>query len=195
MTNEAFNFWNEKKAYDLDSFVSCLDTMSDEEFSSYVNNSKNDFANWIEGSLQYIELAEKIRPFLEKDLIRVTVVNYMGAEKNKLMIGVSKDIQTDSLIKEVLQKNEEFLKNADLNRTDAAKFSVEKETAEVKKNTEEEVKSSKSEKGSKLSFVDLPGIKKGKSENKISRDFFVGVVFGVIIGALITLIVIQLIAL
>lgn len=201
MTSEPFNFWNEKKAYDLEGFVSCLNEMSDEEFSSYVNNSKNDFANWIEYSIQNIELAEKIKPLLDKDSIKSTVSDFISAEQNKLMIGTTKVVQDDSLVKEVMQKNEDFFKNA---AEAYKKENPEPDKKEILESDKKENNELSKEKGSKLSLIDLPLLKKNKSENKsevilkrksenrIGQDFLAGIIFGLIIGALLTLIAIQL---
>lgn len=182
MANEPFNFWNGKKADDLEGFVSCLGEISYEEFSSYVNGSKNDFANWIEHSLHNQDLAERIRPLIEMDLIRATVSNFISSQQNKFFIGTSNEVNEDSLVKEVIQKNEDFFKD-------------------TAKNENEEKSGEKNEaKGSKISLIDFPSFKKSnnkpnldrKFENWLIQDFIAGVVFGVFIGALLTLILIQL---
>lgn len=182
MTNEPFNFWNGKKADDLDGFVSCLGEISYEEFSSYVNNSKNDFANWIEHSLNNPDLAEKIRPLIEMELIRETVSNFISSQHSKLFIGTAKDTGEDSLVKEVIQKNEDFFKDA------------------AKKENEDNPADKNNEKGSKLSLIDFPSLRRNKDKqnsekkfkNWLVQDFIAGMVFGVFIGALLTLILIQL---
>jgi len=179
MTDEPFNFWNDRKAYELEGFVSCLDEISDEEFASYVNVSKNDFANWIEYSLQNVELGEKVKSLLERDLIKEAVSSFINSKQNKLIVGTTKAIQDDSLVKEVIQKNENFVKNSnDEKRVEALSLKSEKGSAE---------------KGSKLSLIDFPQFKKAKGSRISVSDFVAGLIFGLMLGILITLIVLQLI--
>lgn len=200
MTNEPFNFWNDLKAYDLDGLLSALSKMSDDEFSSYVNNSKNDFANWIAGSLQKTELAEKVRAVVEKDLIKATISSFMESEKNKLIIGTGKSIQEDSLIREVMKKNEDFFKYSEENKTPEEKLKEEHHLDDKKEDKKlpsdhdkkADAETQKTEKGSKLTLMDVPALKTGKHR---SADLFVGIFFGIIVGVLLTLIVIQLLAL
>lgn len=191
MAGESFNFWNGKSASNLEELAAVLKEMSYEEFSSFVNTSKNDFANWIEGSLENRNLAEKIRPLLEKDLILAVIEDSMSKKQDKLIIGTTAAIQEDSLVKEIMKKNEDFFKEAE-----------EKGHAnpEHKNNSKEEHKkedfvlkgkndsAKENEKGSKLTFIDVPKI---KSSSK--HDFLIGIIFGIIIGFLLTLIIQQLI--
>ena len=71
MVNEPFIFWDKRAAFDIENLLAALnEDISSEEFTSYVGQDKNDFANWIEVSLQNKPLADKIRHLFEKDLIK-----------------------------------------------------------------------------------------------------------------------------
>jgi hypothetical protein len=231
MTNDPFNFWYDKKAYDLHGLSMCLADMSDEEFVSYVNGTKNDFANWIENALENSQLADKIRPIIEKDIILATLNEELNGEQTKLSIG-STSVHSDSLVQEVMKKNDEFFKTAENKaetihdeQTSEIAPEISKAETEINKTDTEMNKaetqiskaedSPKVEAKSKLSLIDFPGLRKKEKEKEkekssktdsttptqlnfglrdhhFKQDFFAGLLFGIIIGGLLTLIALKL---
>ncbi len=108
MTGEPFVFLDRRAAFDIDNLLAALnEDVSDDEFASYVGHDKNDFANWIEYSLQNKSLADKIRPLMERDLIKAVLADAIGKETAKMIIG---DTQTrhNPIVHEVLEKNIDF---------------------------------------------------------------------------------------
>lgn len=185
MAGEPFLFWNDKRADDLKSLVAVLGEISYEEFATYVNQSKNDFASWIEGSLENKELADKVRPLLENDLIRAVVSDFIEKE-NKLIIGTKNAHADDALVKEIMQKNEDFFKSPE-NATERASQSMHAQADEFElKSAEKQAKS-----GSTFSLADAPIL--GRKKERHASELVAGLIFGVIIGALLTIIVQQMI--
>ncbi|MBN1156167.1 hypothetical protein JXA85_00990 [Candidatus Woesearchaeota archaeon] len=55
-----------------------LSTMSDGEFSSYVDDNKNDFANWVFNSLNEADLSAKIKSITSRELMRKVIVEFVS---------------------------------------------------------------------------------------------------------------------
>ena len=60
-----------------------LDEVSDEVFRSHVNESKNDFANWVEHVFKEKELAEKLRGILDKKDFQIELLKHLVKGKTK----------------------------------------------------------------------------------------------------------------
>ncbi|MGV8161767.1 MAG: hypothetical protein ACP5N2_00360 [Candidatus Nanoarchaeia archaeon] len=201
MVGENFNFWDGKVAYDVESLLKCITEISNEEFSLYVNG-KNDFANWIQGSLQNTDLAERIRPLSERDVIVAILADFLDKSKDRLIVGSLKAFHEDELVREIMEKNENFLgvreekkeniidplehENAEEKKKEENRNNQEEErNSQNQKNNEKNIE--KEKKGSTISLVDFP-----KGKNSIDKNFFIGLMFGVIIGMLSILIIFRL---
>jgi len=190
MTIEPFNFWNERKASDVESLLLAISEISNEEFSLYTNG-KNDFASWIEYSLQNADLASRIKSLSERDLIKAVLADFIEKEKGKLLIGVSKSSDNDTLAKEVMKRNEEFLgTKTQEEQVDPAKVEPVNQKENIKENVSQNESKDSTNKGSTIAFASAPNM------SKLTPDsiFFVGLIFGIMIGVLATLIVLKLMA-
>jgi hypothetical protein len=188
MVENAFNFWGERVAVDLEGLLFCLSEISDEEFLTYING-KNDFANWIENALHNKGLAEKIRHLTDRELLKETIAFFLYGQ-DKMIVASPKSFNQDALVQEVLKKNEEFLGKEEQHEHHEKKESLEKEEHHEKKGEHsEEHKEHKEEhkaKGSTISFS-LP-----KRKYKLDAEFYSGLMFGIVVGMLIALIIYRI---
>ncbi|MGV8168575.1 MAG: hypothetical protein ACP5N3_00800 [Candidatus Nanoarchaeia archaeon] len=185
MAGEPFIFWNGRTAFDAESLKICISEIPHDEFFSYVNG-KNDFANWLEGSLQEKELADRVRSLSERDLIVAVLSDFIEKRNAKLLIGTRGSFNEDALIREVLEKNEKFLGTDKQDSKETEKMEEKTESIETK-TAENKESSPVKEKGSTITLVDLP-----KRKHSLDKEFFIGITFGMIIGILLTLIMYKL---
>jgi hypothetical protein len=61
----------------IEEFGSTLDHLSDDEFRYHVNDTKNDFANWIRDVFAETELAEKLFATKDKKDTQIIVLKYL----------------------------------------------------------------------------------------------------------------------
>ncbi|MFA6072868.1 MAG: hypothetical protein WC758_02040 [Candidatus Woesearchaeota archaeon] len=207
MADEKFNLWNGKVVHDLEELSNALTVMTDEEFVSYVNSSKNDFANWIEYTLLNKEIANKIRNLREKDLINAIIIDFLKKQTSKMMIGSAKSFNDDALVKEIIRKNETFLGIDNSNNHDVPTIDSQNKSNDFQNNSDatnkangaivnermnvkaEQKEINKKESGSKISLIDFTIFDKIKR----NRIFFIGLTFGIIMGMLLALILVKII--
>lgn len=101
-----FIFHDGSRAKNIDELLQKIKSLSPEEFSSFVNSSKNDFANWIEQVLLMENLGKKLRRTNSmKKTIRL-IEKQIRKEKNK-------DIKLIDLFNIFKVKNDKMEKNID----------------------------------------------------------------------------------
>ena len=66
---------------DIESLALMLDSMDDSEFSFHVNDSKNDFANWIGDVFGRKDIADAIRPIKDKKESQIVLLKQLFLEK------------------------------------------------------------------------------------------------------------------
>jgi hypothetical protein len=66
---------------DIESLALMLDSMDDSEFSFHVNDSKNDFANWIDDVFGRKDIADAIRPIKDKKESQIVLLKQLFLEK------------------------------------------------------------------------------------------------------------------
>ena len=79
---DGFHFEGGVTANNVAELRSVLADMSQDSFSRFANNEKNDFANWIRGSLRNGELADKVQNITNLDDFNKVLDEYLSAEQN-----------------------------------------------------------------------------------------------------------------
>jgi hypothetical protein len=187
MAGEPFIFWDRRAAYDIENLLAALnEDVSSEEFASYVSHNKNDFANWLEFSLQNKMLADKIRPLVERDLIKAVLYDAVGKETAKMIIADSHTVH-DPAVHEVLEKsigsNDEKKDAAEVHAHEGRTHSAHPDAIDISK------KEDTKKKGSSL-VMEFP-LKINKK--MVIADFMFGLLCGMILGAIALGIILRLI--
>jgi hypothetical protein len=204
MAGEPFVFRDQRAIFNIEGLLKILNELSDEEFASYVNGSKNDFANWIEFSLGNKPLADWIRPLVEKDVIRAVLEDFISKQVSTMIIGAGKTAPEDLLAREILEKNKDFLKNE---KTEEHKHEVEAENSSESKKPAEVKPSADVHSDAKLSDDKKEKIEKAEKKSKIVvgmpfeisrkiliRDFVFGLISGMVLGAVLLALFVKLFA-
>jgi hypothetical protein len=66
---------------DIAELALALDSIADSDFSFHVNDSKNDFANWIGDVFGNKELADSIRPVKDKKESQILLLKHLFLDK------------------------------------------------------------------------------------------------------------------
>ena len=66
---------------DLIELSECLETMNNDVFYYHVNDSKNDFANWIRGVFERQELADEIMSIREPRQFQVVILKHLAKKR------------------------------------------------------------------------------------------------------------------
>ncbi|MEM4259767.1 MAG: hypothetical protein QXG00_00865 [Candidatus Woesearchaeota archaeon] len=98
--DEVFIAKNNIKAKNIFELKKAIETMNDEEFSHHLNNDKNDFANWIEYSLEDKILADSVRQSKTKEEVLRSIDNRTSLLTKE--IGKSHIISDFTLLKDFL---------------------------------------------------------------------------------------------
>jgi len=93
-----FVFLDGRRAKNILELNDILERLSDEDFQSFVNPRKNDFANWIEAILLDKKLAERLRSTLSKDQT-IIIVSKRLAELSEEEKAISASHSVHSIIK------------------------------------------------------------------------------------------------
>jgi len=76
--SEAFWVRNDVKLRTLGELAAVLAYMPGEVYASYVDESKNNFADWVASSFQEQELADAMRGTGDREGVRVLILNSIG---------------------------------------------------------------------------------------------------------------------
>ena len=66
---------------DIKELVFALDYLSDEELNNHVNESKNDFSNWVRDVFQENKLAEEISEIQDRKDIQLALLKHIVSKK------------------------------------------------------------------------------------------------------------------
>ena len=72
-----FYLSNGKVIKSIEEFALMLDEMNDEVYYSHVSDSKNDFANWVEGVFKDKEVANLIRETKDRNLLQLKLLKLL----------------------------------------------------------------------------------------------------------------------
>jgi len=78
-----FYFASGKKASSIEELRSVLEAMDEAEFRHYVNNEKNDFANWVEGVFKEKRLAQNMREVSEREGLLIILEDFLKKKLRK----------------------------------------------------------------------------------------------------------------
>lgn len=81
--SKTFALHGGKSFSDLKQFAKELQKMDTKSFKHHVNDTKNDFANWVKHSLGHEKLAEKLQKRVDKVETELEVLRHMVFEEQK----------------------------------------------------------------------------------------------------------------
>lgn len=114
-----FIFKDGSKAQTLKELSISVKLMSDYEFSSFVNDSKNDFANWIEFVLFDAQLASRLRMQKTRDETikiidsKISEINSLSERQNNIDNSTNKKTETVTTASRTTNSNVEHVKTSE----------------------------------------------------------------------------------
>lgn len=167
---EKFFFNNKKEASDLKEFLAVLKTLSKDDFDHHVNKQRNDFANWIEYSLQKKDLAKSIANLSTKAAIANKIKEHLSNKTAKKVkpkkVSIKKTVST--------KKKSTPTKKSVKDVKPSYKKEVKKEKVVLpKKSVERKIVVPKQ----KVSYISTDS-----PSDFILKEFLMGALFGLLLG-------------